>query len=463
MKNKSNTDDYSLERGLPVSMEAERSILGAILLDNQCYPEVSSIIDVDDFSLDAHRRIYGRMKQLADAGRNVDMITLTDALDNRKEIEAIGGVSYISSLIDGVPERPSVKHYCDIVRDKARLRGLINISQNAIAEAIEHSEEANEVIGRTQDAIGMLFAEADRSEGQDAVDIVTPCLREIWDTANTADNGKLLGYTFDILELDEMIGGLRNGEMTVIAGRPGHGKTVLALQVALANMPATKVAYFACADMSKQSIFNRSVCRGTGIHFKKIRNGWLKPPDLEKIAHYGKHVFAALPFHIDDTTSVTLTQLIGRMKMLAKKGYKLFVVDFVQRVLVPWARDARAALNAVSAALDAFAKNYNAHVIALSQLSKYQNKSASGTEPPPTENDIKESANFNEDADTVALVWNPRNKKRQTQHKDFIFITKQRNGATGVITSDLDGTLMRWIFREDKDKEVETPTEAAAT
>ena len=160
------TTDYSLERGLPVSMEAERSILGAILLDNSLYDQAAEHLTPDDFSLDAHRRIYSRMRDLQESGRPVDMITLVEELDRRKEVEAIGGVAYLSSLIDGVPERPSIEHYVRIVRDKALLRGLINAAQNAIAEAIEHSDEAEEVLGRAE--AGHLPASPKTASGRDS-------------------------------------------------------------------------------------------------------------------------------------------------------------------------------------------------------------------------------------------------------------------------------------------------------
>src|ERR1041385_5183968 len=147
------TTDYSLERGLPVSLDAERSILGGILLDNSLYDQAAEHLTADDFSLDAHRRIWSRMRDLQETGRQVDTITLIEELDRHREVEAIGGVAYLSSLIDGVPERPSIEHYVRIVRNKALLRGLINIAQNAIAESIEHSDEAEEVINRAEQSL----------------------------------------------------------------------------------------------------------------------------------------------------------------------------------------------------------------------------------------------------------------------------------------------------------------------
>src|SRR5271165_5350976 len=143
--------DQSLERGLPASPDAERSILGGILLDDKAVHEVASLLKPDYLSLDAHRRIYTVVRDMADRGQPIDMITVADELNRRKWVEAVGGVAYISSLIDGVPERPSLAHYCGIVREKAMLRGLINIAQNAIAEAIDHGDEADQVISRAEE------------------------------------------------------------------------------------------------------------------------------------------------------------------------------------------------------------------------------------------------------------------------------------------------------------------------
>src|SRR5271154_5013585 len=162
------TTDYSLDRGLPVSIEAERSILGAVLLDNSLYDQAAEHLSSDHFSLDAHRRIYSRMRDLQETGRPVDMITLVEELDRRKEVEAIGGVAYLSSLIDGVPDRPSIEHYVRIVRNKALLRGLINIAQLAIAESIEHSDEAEEVINRAEQAL-MNLSENRIGQGLEAI------------------------------------------------------------------------------------------------------------------------------------------------------------------------------------------------------------------------------------------------------------------------------------------------------
>src|SRR5512146_1687959 len=150
------TTEYNLERGLPASAEAERSILGAILIDNFSYNQAAEKLTADDFSLDSHRRIYQRVTDLAESNRAIDMITLTEELLRHKELEAIGGVPYLSSLIDGVPDRPNIEHYVQIVKDKALLRGLIHAANAAIAGAMEAAEPATDILTSAESAIYQL-------------------------------------------------------------------------------------------------------------------------------------------------------------------------------------------------------------------------------------------------------------------------------------------------------------------
>ncbi len=150
------TTDYSLAGSLPANVEAERSILGAILLDNLAYNQAAEHLRPEDFSLDSHRRIYSRMMDLAESSRPIDMITLIEELDRRRELEAVGDVGYVSGLVDGVPDRPSIEHYIKIVRDKALLRGLIHTANSAIARAAEQSDPAEEILNDTEAAIFQL-------------------------------------------------------------------------------------------------------------------------------------------------------------------------------------------------------------------------------------------------------------------------------------------------------------------
>src|SRR5580700_3508048 len=223
------TTDYSLERGLPASIEAERSILGAILLDSLLFDQAAEL-KPDDFSLDAHRRIFSRMRDLQDTGRPVDMITLAEDLDRRKEVEAIGGVAYLSSLIDGVPDRPSIEHYVRIVRNKALLRGLINIAQNTIAEAIEHTDEAEEVLGRAEQAIFQLSENRIGQGFLNIPDIIKGSfgsLEELY-----ARGQEITGLATHYTLLDKLTSGFQASDLVIIAARPSMGKTAFAMNIA---------------------------------------------------------------------------------------------------------------------------------------------------------------------------------------------------------------------------------------
>jgi replicative DNA helicase len=448
--------EYTFERGMPISNEAERSILGAILLDNAVYGEIADSLNIDHFSLDAHRRIYRCMRVLLDHGKPCDMILLVEELDRHKEIEAIGGVGYLSSLIDGVPERPSIAHYARIVVSRAKLRSMINIAQNVIAEACEHVDEADEVIDRAETAILELRA-SDVGTTRAVVlrDFAGEAMQEVLRTVDTAQNRKVVGMTYGIPELDETTTGARTGEITLVAGRPGHAKSAFAEQMAIENAAnGVNVGYFS-HEMSKQDIFQRALCYRTGIDFLRIRSGNLSMRDLEQLAAEAKRL-EELPLWVDDTPKLAFSQVLARSRMLLAKGITLFIYDFVQRIRVPGQPDPRLRVNDVSDGITAFAKDHRklgVHCVMLSQLSKFKGEK----ETAPHENDVKESGNLYEDAHVCFLLYRPRDKNRAPTKNDLIITAKQRNGPTGPMGAMFDGNMMRWTWREIK-KAVEVDT-----
>ena len=276
------TTDYSLERGLPVSIEAERSILGAILLDNSLYDQAAEHIDADHFSLDAHRRIYSRMRDLQETGRPVDMITLVEELDRRKEVEAIGGVAYLSSLIDGVPERPSIEHYVRIVKNKALLRGLINIAQNAIAEAIEHTDEAEEVLGRAEQAIFQLSENRMEQGFMDIPGIIKGSfgsLEELY-----ARGQEITGLATHYTQLDKLTSGLQPSDLVIIAARPSMGKTAFAMNIAEnASVLDGKTVGVFSLEMSREALLMRMLASHAQVDSKNLRQGFLTKDDMRKL------------------------------------------------------------------------------------------------------------------------------------------------------------------------------------
>src|SRR6516225_8827701 len=275
------TTDYSLERGLPASIDAERSILGAILLESLLFDQAAEL-KPDDFSLDAHRRIFSRMRDLQDSGRPVDMITLAEELDRRREVEAVGGVAYLSSLIDGLPERPSIEHYVRIVRNKALLRGLINVAQMAIAEAMEHSDEAEEVINRAEQGI---FQLSENRLGQGFTDIPTIVKNSFGSLDELYARGQeITGLATHYTLLDKMTSGFQPSDLVIIAARPSMGKTALAMNIAenAAILDGKVVGVFSL-EMSKEALLMRMLASHAQVDSKNLRQGFLTKDDMRKL------------------------------------------------------------------------------------------------------------------------------------------------------------------------------------
>src|ERR1700755_2275135 len=236
--------DVSLGRGLAASVEAERSILGAILLDNHAYNEAAEKLRAEDFSLDSHRRIYSRMSELIDGRRAVDIVTLAEELARRKEVEAVGGVAYLASLTEGLPRRPSIEEYVRIVKDKSLARQLINICGTAITQAVDQSEEALNVLNAAESGL-LEVTEKGITRGFAGIPEI---VRASFGTIDNLykEGREVTGLTTHFDEFDRMTSGLQKSELTIIAARPSMGKTAWAINIAqnAAEQGGTVVAIF---------------------------------------------------------------------------------------------------------------------------------------------------------------------------------------------------------------------------
>jgi replicative DNA helicase len=432
------TVDYSLERGLPASIEAERSILGSILLDNGLYDQASQLKS-DDFSLDAHRRIFARMTDLQALGRPVDMITLAEELDRRKEVEAIGGVAYLSSLIDGVPDRPSIEHYVRIVRNKALLRGLINIAQSAIAQAIDHSEEAEEVIDHVEQAM-MLLSENRIGQGlQDIPSIVRGSFGSL--DALYARGQEVTGLRTHYTLLDRLTSGLQSSDLIIVAARPSMGKTSFAMNIAEnAAIEDGKVVAVFSLEMSKEALLMRMLASCAGVDSHKLRTGFLGKEDMQKLTHAMEKLIQAKLF-IDDTPGISVTELRSRARRLKNQEGRLdlLIVDYLQLMSsVPIGgkrfENRTQEVSAISRGLKAIAKELRVPLVALSQLSRAPE--SRGGDHRPQLADLRESGSIEQDADVVAFIFREEVYKKDDPDLEGIaelIVAKQRNGPTDTI------------------------------
>src|ERR1700729_1548437 len=273
--------DVSLDRGLPASVEAERSILGAILLDNHSYNEAAEKLRAEDFSLDSHRRIYSRMAELIDGRRAVDIVTLAEELARRKEVEAVGGVAYLASLTEGLPRRPSIEEYVRIVKDKSLARQLIIICSTAITRAADQSEGAIDVLNDAESSL-LEVTEKGITRGFSSVhEIVAGSFKTIDNLYKEGREVTGLATHFD--EFDRMTSGLQNSELIIIAARPSMGKTALAINIAQnAAIRGGKIVAVFSLEMSKESLLRRMLASEALVDSQKIQKGFLGRDDHEK-------------------------------------------------------------------------------------------------------------------------------------------------------------------------------------
>ncbi len=431
------TTDYTLAHTLPANVEAERSILGAILLDNLAYNQAAEHLRAEDFSLDSHRRIYARMADLAESSRPIDMITLIEELDRRKELQAIGDVAYVSSLLDGVPDRPSIEHYIRIVRDKALLRGLIHAANAAIGRAADQADPAEDILNDTEAEI---FQLSEKRIGRGFVG-VQEIIKESFGSVDAflQRGQRITGLETHYEKLDEMTSGLQRADLIIIAARPSMGKTALALNIAEnAAIKDKKVVAVFSLEMSKEALLQRLLCSTAVVDSHKFRTGSLWKDDIAKVRRAMEQL-ADAPIFIDDAAGISISEMRAKARRLlqARGQLDLIIVDYLQLMSGGGKRyeNRTQEVSAISRGLKALAKEMNVPVMALSQLSRAPESRGSGDHRPQLA-DLRESGSIEQDADVVAFIFREEIYKPDDPELEGIaeiLLRKQRNGPTGKI------------------------------
>ncbi len=438
--------DVSLDRGLPASLEAERSILGAILLDNHSYNEAAEKLSAEDFSLDSHRRIYSRMAELIDAHRAVDIVTLAEELARRKEVEAVGGVAYLASLTEGLPRRPSIEEYVRIVKDKSLARQLIVICNTAITRAADQSDEALVVLDSAESG---LLEVSERGITRGFVGI-PEIIRDSFGTIDNlyAQQKEVTGLATHYTQFDKMTSGLQASDLIIIAARPSMGKTAWAINIAEnAAVRDGKVVAVFSLEMSKESLLRRMLASQALVSMQKIQTGFIPKQDRSKLMEALERLAEAKIF-IDDTPAIALSEMRAKARRLQRQQgvLDLIVIDYLQLMTAStFGAGARRYENrtqevsAISRGLKALAKELRVPVVALSQLSRASEQR--GGDKKPMLSDLRESGSIEQDADVVAFIHRDSyyNKDENgeedpdSKNKAEIIIAKQRNGPTGSV------------------------------
>ncbi len=444
------TPNIQFERGLPAAIDAERSVLGAILLDNHSYNEAAERISTADFALDSHRRIFMRMAELIDAGRAVDYITLREILSKYKEIEAVGGVAYLASLTENLPRRISIEEYVRIVKDKSLLRSLITVCSEAITLAADQGTDALEVLNDAESKLLEVTEHGIQRGFASIPEIVRNSFGSI-DQLFAEGHREVTGLETHFTEFDRMTSGLQKSELIIIAARPSMGKTAWAINIAqnAAVRGGSVVAVFSL-EMSKESLLRRMLASEALVDQQKIQKGYTSKEDQARLTEALERLTEAHIF-IDDTPAISLTEMRAKARRLRQMHGRLdlIVIDYLQLMSgsalgAPGAGGKRyenrtQEVSAVSRGLKALAKELDLPVIALSQLSRASEQR--GGDKKPMLSDLRESGSIEQDADVVAFIHRESyyNKDEngqpdpETEGKAEIIIAKQRNGPTGSV------------------------------
>lgn len=420
-----------LDRLPPQNLEAEQSILGAILIDNEALPKALEIIDPEDFYRNSHKKIFNAMVELFDKNEPIDLITLTDCLKRDEALDDIGGISYLSSLVNMVPTSANIRYHTKIVRERALLRGLVRTATDIANRVYEDNLDAEELVDYAEKSIFDISDKRVKVSFARLKDVIKgsfEMIEQLYDKKET-----ITGVPSGFGDLDELTSGFQRGELTIIGGRPSMGKTAFALNVAQhigINLRET-VAVFSL-EMAKEQLAFRLLCSEAMVNASSIRKGFIQKEDWHKLTSAASRLTDA-PIFIDDSSSISVLELRAKARRLKMEhGLSLVVVDYLQLMRGRRSFERREQeISEISRSLKALAKELNVPVIAVSQL----NRSVESRRPPkPILADLRESGAIEQDADVILFLYRDEvyNKDNpQNRGEAEVDIAKQRNGPAG--------------------------------
>jgi replicative DNA helicase len=425
-----------MTRGLPANLDAERFVLGSILLDPDAYITVAGLVNEDDFSLEANRRIYNRMREIYDRGARIDRVTLAEELTRQNQLESVGGLSYLISLDEDLPRIYDLESYIDIVRERAMLRKIILSSQRTIDQCFLAHDRAEQILGEAEQSLIEISGDSNRASLVTPKQIVEGCEGGIEALLNPST--RVSGLSTGFIELDRMTGGFRGGELIVLAARPAMGKTALALnigQYVVANPRNPKTVALFSLEMSKESLLTRMICASARVDQKVFRAGKLENSELTELARAASGLMKA-PLFIDDSSNANLMDMHAKLRRLqAEHGLGLVIVDYLQLMTSRGRHENRVQeVSALSRGLKLLSKELNVPVLVLSQLSRAPEARAGDHRPQLS--DLRESGAIEQDADLVAFVYREgyyKQERDDLKNDAELIIAKQRNGPTGKI------------------------------
>jgi replicative DNA helicase len=423
-------------RTLPHNLEAERSVLGAILLHNDAFNLAAEVIDSQDFFRDAHRRIFDKMVKLVERGDAIDLVTLKEELGRAGELDEIGGPAYITALVDGVPRSTNVEHYARIIKEKATLRSLIFSANKILATAYEGGEDADLILDQAEHAIFAIADDKVRDGFVSLRDLAQASLETI--EKLHAHKELITGVPTGFTDLDEMTSGLQPSDLIIIAARPSMGKTSLVLNMAqhVGTKTDMTVGVFSL-EMSKEQLFLRMLTAEARIDAQRMRRGYLGERDWGRLSQAIGTLSDAKIF-IDDSPSIGVLEMRAKCRRLAAEhDLDLVIIDYLQLMQGRGRFENRTLeLGSISRSLKGLAKELHVPVVVLSQLSRAPE---SRSDHKPQLSDLRESGALEQDADVVIFIYrkdmyaDKNEPPAEGEGVAELIIGKQRNGPTGTV------------------------------
>ena len=422
------------ERTLPHNLEAERSVLGAILVHNDAFNLAAQVIDGRDFYRDAHRRIFDRMVALSERNQAIDFVTLKEELSRAGELDEVGGPAYVASLADGVPRATNVEYYSRIVKEKATLRNLIYAANKILTNAYEADQESDLILDEAESAIFAVAEDRLKAGFVPMSDLVKdnyPKIEQLFEHKRL-----ITGVPTGFVDLDAMTRGLQGGDLIIIAARPSMGKTSLVLNLSqyVALQPDRTVGFFSL-EMSKESLFLRLLTSEAQIDSHRLMSGAIGQKDYGRISH-ALETLSVMRLFIDDSANVGVLEMRAKARrLMSEHGLSLVVVDYIQLMGSRGRYENRTLeLASISRSLKGLAKELNVPIVVLSQLSRAPE---SRSDHRPQLSDLRESGALEQDADVVVMIYREDAYNRDPNHPDAgtaeLIVAKQRNGPTGVV------------------------------
>jgi replicative DNA helicase len=425
-----------MDRPLPHNLEAEKCVLGAILINNPAFNQAAEVIDSQDFFRDAHRRIFDKMVALSERNEPVDLVTLKDELGRSGDLEDVGGPAYIASLTDGVPRSANVEYYAKIVKEKSTLRRLIQSATEVLGRAYEAEEDADELLDQAERSIFQIAEHRLRAGFVRIGEMVDSGYQLIEKLQQ--HKGLVTGVPSGFVELDEMTSGFQKSDLVIVAARPSMGKTSLVLNMALhAGIEGGKTVGIFSLEMAREQLFLRMLTSEARVDAHRFRGGFLGEQDYTRLVAAFARLHDA-KVYIDDTPSIGILEMRAKCRRLKmERGLDLVIVDYLQLMQGRGRFENRQQeLASISRSMKILAKELEVPILALSQLSRAPE---SRGDHRPQLSDLRESGALEQDADVVVFIFREDmyavdgEVRPEASGTAEIIVGKQRNGPTGTV------------------------------